>query len=126
MKRTVAIALLLLAACGEEAPPQTTTTTALPASPAKANAPEAAGAVSTAPAKDVAAADKALAARVKLALERAAKLTAAGIDVTSAGGVVSLWGTVAGDAERRHAAETARAVDGVKSVENRLAIVQGS
>ena len=55
-----------------------------------------------------------------------AKVEAAGIDVTAKGGAVTLWGTAATDAERRRAAQIAAKVEGVKSVDNRIAVVKGS
>jgi hypothetical protein len=71
-------------------------------------------------------ADKALALRVKQALEKDAKALAAGIDVTADGGVVTLWGTTMTDIGRGRVAKVASGVDGVKSVENRIAVVKGS
>jgi len=70
--------------------------------------------------------DGALAARVKKALEAEPKIHAAGIDVTAAEGTVTLWGTTVNDGERRRAANLASGVDGVKAVENKIAIVKGS
>ena len=71
--------------------------------------------------------NKELAAKVKQALEApAAKLPAAGIDVTAADGKVSLWGTVETDQQRRRAAQIAGKVDGVKGVDNQLKVVKGS
>jgi hyperosmotically inducible protein len=70
--------------------------------------------------------DGALAARVKKALEAEPKIHAAGIDVTAAEGTVTLWGTTVNDSERSRAANLASGIDGVKAVENRIAIVKGS
>jgi len=71
--------------------------------------------------------DKELAARVKKALdEQKPKILGAGIDVTAAAGAVTLWGTTASSEERRRASQVATKVEGVKSVENKLEIVQGS
>jgi osmotically-inducible protein OsmY len=67
-----------------------------------------------------------LAARVKQALEKDAKALAGGIDVTAAAGTVTLWGTAASDVARGRAAKIAQGVDGVKSVENKIAVVKGS
>jgi BON domain-containing protein len=64
-----------------------------------------------------------LAARVKRALEDS-KLP--GVDVTAAEGVVILWGTTATTGERSRAGKIATKVEGVKSVENRVAVVTGS
>jgi len=46
--------------------------------------------------------------------------------VSATGGVISLWGTVATSGERTRAARIAAGVEGVRSVENRLAVVKGS
>jgi hyperosmotically inducible periplasmic protein len=70
--------------------------------------------------------DKALAALVKQALETEPKIHSAGIDVTAAGGAVTLWGTAVSNGERARAARLASEVEGVKSVENRIAVVKGS
>ena len=70
--------------------------------------------------------DGELAARVKKALEAEPKIHAAGIDVTAAEGTVTLWGTTVNDGERSRAANLASGVDGVKAVENRIAVVKGS
>jgi hyperosmotically inducible protein len=70
--------------------------------------------------------DEVLAARVRQALEGEAKIHSAGIDVTAAQGAVTLWGTTASDSERAQAAKLASGVEGVKSVENRIAVVKGS
>jgi len=71
--------------------------------------------------------NKELATKVKQALEApAAKLPAAGIDVTATDGKVSLWGTVETDQQRRRAAQIAGKVDGVKGVDNQLKVVKGS
>jgi hyperosmotically inducible periplasmic protein len=70
--------------------------------------------------------DGALAARVKQALEGEAKIHAGGIDVTAANGTVTLWGTAASTGERTRAAKLAAGVEGVKAVENRIAVVKGS
>jgi hyperosmotically inducible protein len=71
-------------------------------------------------------ADGELAGRVKKALEAEPKIHAAGIDVTAAEGTVTLWGTTVNDGERSRAANLASGVQGVKAVENRIAVVKGS
>jgi hyperosmotically inducible periplasmic protein len=71
-------------------------------------------------------ADGALATRVKQALEGEPKIHAGGIDVTAAGGAVTLWGTAASAGERARAAKLASGVEGVKSVENKITVVKGS
>jgi hyperosmotically inducible periplasmic protein len=70
--------------------------------------------------------NKELAARVKRALMDDGKIQGAGIDVTAANGAVTLWGTAATQSERNRAGATAAKVQGVTTVENKLAIVKGS
>ena len=70
--------------------------------------------------------DRILAARVKQTLEREAKILAGEIDVTAADGVVTLWGTTPTNVARGRAANIASGVEGVKTVENRIAVVKGS
>jgi len=73
-----------------------------------------------------ASADKELAGRVKSALVGERNLNAHGIDVTAKDGVVTLYGTAETRMRRDMAEKIAARVDGVKSVENKLAIVAGS
>ncbi|HSF21269.1 MAG TPA: BON domain-containing protein [Burkholderiales bacterium] len=73
-----------------------------------------------------AAADKELAGRVKDALVAERGLNAHGIDVTAKDGAVTLYGTAETRLRRDMAERIATRVDGVKSVENKLAIVAGS
>ena len=47
-------------------------------------------------------------------------------DVTAADGKVTLWGTAGSAGERSRAAQVAGKVEGVKSVENKIAVVRGS
>jgi len=68
----------------------------------------------------------ALASRVKQALEEESRIQAAAIDVTAAGGTVTLWGTAASDDEKARATRAAQRVVGVKWVNNKLAIDSGS
>jgi hypothetical protein len=96
-----------------EAPAPVAAATPTPSLPAKAEEPKAD------PNKD-------LAQKVKRALEGAAKVQGAAIDVTAADGKVTLWGTAASADERTRAAQAAAKVDGVKSVENKIAVVKGS
>jgi 2-oxoglutarate dehydrogenase E2 component (dihydrolipoamide succinyltransferase) len=125
-----ALAALAFAGCGTEAPPAPKPAAKAPP-PAAQPAPQAAAKAEPAPAPapaPVAAPDpnKELAARVKHALEGEAKIHAGGIDVSAAGGKVTLWGTADSDGERRRAAQVAAAVSGVTSVENKIEIVRGS
>jgi len=127
MKTLIAAVLLLgAAACGEQPAPKPAPAPApqalpQPITPAPAPAPQAKA--PEAPKPDP---NQELAARVKKALEREAKIQAAGIDVTAADGRVSLWGTAATAAERKRAESVASRVDGVRSVDNQIKVVKGS
>lgn len=127
MKTLIAAVLLLgAAACGDSPAPKPAPATApqalpQPITPAPAPAPQAKA--PEAPKPDP---NQELAARVKKALEGAAKIQAAGIDVTAADGRVSLWGTAATAAERKRAESVASRVDGVRSVDNQIKVVKGS
>jgi hypothetical protein len=92
--------------------------TAGPFSPASAATP--ATAQPKAPEADP---NKALAARVRKALEA---IPVDGIDVTASDGAITLWGSTASAAERDRAASMAAKIDGVKSVDNKLIVVKGS
>jgi hyperosmotically inducible periplasmic protein len=118
-----AAVVLALAACGEPTPPPPPPPVHPAAPSAAAPAPLPAAKTPETPEADP---NKALAARVKHALEEEAKIQAAAIDVTAAGGVVTLWGTAATSEERTRAAGVASKVEGVKSVENKIAVVRGS
>lgn len=126
MPGILAIALMLaLAACSEPAPPPPVAKPSAEAPkppPVEAKVPEAPQA-SQASRPDP---NAELAARVKQALEGEAKVQAAAIDVTAADGRVTLWGTAGSASERARAAQVAGKVGGVKSVENRIAVVRGS
>jgi len=127
MKKLIAAVLLLgAAACGDQPAPKPAPAPApqalpQPITPAPAPAPQAKA--PEAPKPDP---NQELAARVKKALEREAKIQAAGIDVTAADGRVSLWGTAATAAERKRAESVASRVDGVRSVDNQIKVVKGS
>ena len=127
MKTLIAAVLLLgAAACGDSPAPKPAPAPApqalpQPITPAPAPAPQAKA--PEAPKPDP---NQELAARVKKALEGAAKIQAAGIDVTAADGRVSLWGTAATAAERKRAESVASRVDGVRSVDNQIKVVKGS
>jgi hypothetical protein len=126
----IAISALSLAACGNEPAPKPAPKPAPPAAevpPAAAPAPAPIAKAPEAPKPDPRAdPNRELAERVKRALEGEAKIQAAGIDVTAADGTVTLWGTAATAAERERAARTAGKIDGVKSVQNKIAVVKGS
>jgi hypothetical protein len=126
MKQILAVlAAVTLAACGDPAPPPAAKK-AEPAAPApQARAPEAPKPAPKAeePKPDP---NKELAARVKRALMDDNKVQGAAIDVTASNGTVTLWGTAATASERNRAGAIAAKVDGVKTVENKMAIVKGS
>jgi len=123
MTRTlVAILALSLAACGESSAPKPAAPTPAP----QATAPQAKPPEAKAPEAPKPNPNKELAAKVKRALEGEAKIQAAGIDVSAAEGKVTLWGTAATADERKRAEGVASKVEGVKSVENKLAVVKGS
>ena len=127
MKKLIAAVLFVgAAACGDQPAPKPAPAPApqalpQPITPAPAPAPQAKA--PEAPKPDP---NQELAARVKKALEGAAKIQAAGIDVTAADGKVSLWGTAATAAERKRAESVASKVDGVRSVDNQIKVVKGS
>lgn len=121
-------AAALLAACGQDKPAPTPPPANTEAAKPVASAPAAAPAPTPAPAPQAAAPnpDKALAARIKEALEKALGAAATRIDVTVKNGAVTLWGSVDDDGERTRMIELARKVPGVSSVQNKLQIVTGS
>ena len=67
-----------------------------------------------------------LAARVLAALRRDPAVGTLGIDVVSADGAVTLFGTAPTVGDREKAARVAAGVDGVRSVMNNLVVVAGS
>lgn len=120
-----------LAACGREPPPPPAAKASPPPPPAatadaKADQAREAAAKEAAAKAAAASADAALAAKVKDALGATKGLNAHAIDVTAADGVVTLFGTADTPALRDKATQVAAGVQGVKSVENKLAIVKGS
>lgn len=125
MTRILAAALFLaLAACGDSAPPPKPA--AQPAAPAPQAAAPAKAPEAKAPEAPKPDPNKALAQRVKQALEGDGKVQAGAIDVTAKEGRVSLWGTTATAGERTRAGQIAAKVDGVASVDNQLKVVKGS
>lgn len=78
------------------------------------------------PAPAPANADQVLAAKVKDALGADGSVNVYRIDVTAGNGVVTLYGTADTPEQRVKAERVAAGVAGVKSVENKLAIVAGS
>jgi hypothetical protein len=121
---SAAAVLLALAACSDDPAPPPPAPAAPPAPVAQPAPPaEKKSAEAQAPKPDP---NAELAARVKRALEGEAKVQAAAIDVTAADGKVTLWGTSPTAGERSRAAQVAGKVEGVKSVENKIAVVRGS
>ena len=117
------VAALALAACGDDAPPKPKPAAAPPAPPPVAAAPK----PEPKPEPPKPDPNKELAALVKRTLEMPEnKLPSGAIDVTAADGRVSLWGTVASNGQKNKAAQVAKKVDGVKSVDNQLKVVRGS
>lgn len=70
--------------------------------------------------------DRALATKVKSALGAEPRLNAHRVDVVARDGAVTLFGTTESREQQEMAAKLAAAVAGVKSVENKLAVVAGS
>jgi osmotically-inducible protein OsmY len=125
----VGLLALALTGCGQEPPPKPVVKAVpVPAQPADQDAAKAEAAKRAAEAAVAAraAADKELAGRVKTALVAERSLNAHGIDVTAKDGAVTLYGTAETRVRRDMAEKIAARVDGVKSVENKLAIVAGS
>lgn len=121
---SAAVLLLALAACSDDPAPPPPSPAAPPAPVAQPAPPAEKKSVEVqAPKPDP---NAELAARVKRALEGEAKVQAAAIDVTAADGKVTLWGTTPTTGERSRAAQVAGKVEGVKSVENKIAVVRGS
>jgi hyperosmotically inducible protein len=123
---TAVMLALGLTACGEKAPPPPVAMVAPPAitvGPApeiRTTPPQ------KAPEPPQAAADRALALKVKDALVREPLINGHGIDVVARNGVVTLFGTAETRMKRDVAGNVASNVAGVVSVENKLAVVAGS
>ena len=123
---TATLLALVLSGCGQEPPPKPAVKAVpLPALPATQDAAKAEPAKPSAEAAR-AEADKELAGRVKAALVAERALNAHGIDVVARSGVVSLFGTAETRLRRDVAGKVAAAVEGVKSVENKLVVIAGS
>ncbi|MGH8648515.1 MAG: BON domain-containing protein, partial [Burkholderiales bacterium] len=115
--------------CGQEPPPKPAAKVApVPAVVVAAANQDAAKAEAEKMAAQAAraAADKELAGRVKAALVAERNLNAHGIDVVARDGAVTLYGTADTRVRRDMAEKIAAGVGGVKSIENKLAIVAGS
>ena len=70
--------------------------------------------------------DAQLSAKVKDALTHTSEINTGGLEVASADGVVTLYGTVDAPVEKDRAAMLAMEIDGVRSVVNNLVVVKGS
>ena len=127
---TATLLALVLSGCGQEPPPKPAVKVApVPAvtvAPANPDAAKAEAEKKMAAQAARAAADKELAGRVKAALAAERSLNVHGIDVVAKDGAVTLYGTAETRGRRDMAEKIAARVDGVKSIENKLAIVAGS
>jgi hyperosmotically inducible periplasmic protein len=113
-----------LAACDSAEPPKPVE---LPAPKPMAQAPAPAPSPPPAPAAAPRASpDELLAERVRKALRDARDVDGQGVDVGAANGEVTLYGTVPSAAERRKIATFVARIEGVRSVVNKLVVVQGS
>jgi hypothetical protein len=123
---TATLLAFALSGCGKDAPPQPVVKSVpVPAMPANDDAAKAeAEKMAAQGARD--SADKELAGRVKSALVAERNLNAHGIDVVAKNGAVTLYGTAETRMRRDLAEKVAGRVEGVKSVENKLAVVAGS
>jgi hypothetical protein len=123
-------AVLGLAACGQEPAPKAPLGTAKSGPTAAAKPPvEPKGVPASVPEGKKASAsdsDRTLARRVKDALLARPDLKAHGIDITAVDGAVTLFGTADSLASRKMAGDIASGIEGVKSVENKLAVASGS
>jgi len=70
--------------------------------------------------------DAVLAARVTRALRDSTRVPGQGVDATVDGGVVTLYGTVPSADDRGKVGDFVARIDGVRSVVNKLVVVQGS
>jgi len=122
---TAALLAFALSGCGQEPPPKPAVKVVPVPTPAAQDAAKAEPAKPSAEAAR-AAADKELAGRVKAALGAERNLNAHGIDVVASNGAVTLFGTAETRMKRDIAGKVAAGVEGVRSVENKLAIVAGS
>lgn len=112
-----------LAACDSSEPPKPTVITepVKPVVEAPKPAPEPTPAAAPQPSPD-----ERLAERVRMALRDARAVPGQGVDATVDGGVVTLYGTVPSPGDRVRVRDFVAAIDGVRSVVNKLVVVQGS
>ncbi|HET9403547.1 MAG TPA: BON domain-containing protein [Burkholderiales bacterium] len=123
---TAAAVALAVSACGDEPRPRPKVAAKAPPPPAIPQAEPMKALPDKPVVVDAQAANQELAARVKSALAAEKNLNAHGIDVVAQDGVVTLFGTAETKARRETASRIAAAVTGVKSVDNKLAVVAGS
>jgi len=124
----VALALALGAGACQDKPPATTSKVvdSAPVASTPAGTAEEKMAPENDAAKHAAAADTALAERVKAAIGADPALSELAFDVAASGNAVTLHGTADSSAIRDKASYVALGVQGVNSVENRIVIVRGS
>lgn len=116
---------LAVSGCGEEPRPKSAAKAAPPSAPAAPQTETMAVPVKPAVESEQAAADQALAAKVKSALA-AAGINIHRIDIVAKNGAVTLFGTTDSSKMRETAVKTAAAVAGVKSVDSKLVAIAGS
>jgi len=116
---------LALSGCGREPPPKPVVKS-IPVPAALVNEQAAKVEAEKTAQAARAAADKELAGRVKAALAAEKTLNAHRIDVVASSGAVTLFGTTETRVGRVVAGKIAAGVAGVKTVENKLAVVAGS
>ncbi len=121
-----AVIALAVSACGDEPRPRPKVAAKTPPPPAAPQAEPMKALPDKLVVVDAGAADQALADRVKSALSAAPGLNAHRIDIAVKDGAVTLFGTAETKAQHEAAGKAAAAVSGVKSVENKLAVVAGS
>ena len=120
-----ALLALTLGACDRQSPPAAKKAE-VPVSTLPAEPPPPVAAPEKPAEPPQVAADKELAGKVKSALLAERSLNAHGIDVVAKNGTVTLFGTTETVVRRDTAGKVARNVAGVKSVQNKLAVVAGS
>ena len=126
---TATLLAFALSGCGQEPPPKPAVKVVpvpVAVAPANEDAAKAEAEKKMAAQAARAAADKDLAGRVKAALAAERNLNVHGIDVVAKDGAVTLYGTAETRVRRDMAEKIAARVDGVKSIENKLAVVAGS
>jgi osmotically-inducible protein OsmY len=118
-----ALVSLSLAACDSADPPKPAAVTEPVKPMAQAPTPAASPAPLAAPQPSP---DQQLAGRVKQALRDSRTVPGQGVDAAVEGGVVTLYGTVPSREDRGRVGKFVAGIGGVKSVVNKLVVVQGS